>query len=118
MRAGRGKLGALLLIWSLLASLAVPYLAASQPFDADAHGGPPVPAEHATPQFESPHAALPSGHCLLCHWWSSIKTGDVSSSGSAMVLGPVLLLAVTTSDCAPASFVSASPSPRGPPAIS
>jgi hypothetical protein len=118
MRAGRGKLGALLLIWSLLAGLAVPYVAASQPFDADAHGGPPVPAEHASSQFESPHAALPSGHCLLCHWWSAIKTGDVSPSGSATAVGPVMLLAVAPPDRAPVSFVADSPSPRGPPAVS
>ena len=59
---------------SILLGLCLPFAAAAQPFDADAHQGLPVPAEHAKNQFETPGPVQPTGHCLICHWWLAIGT--------------------------------------------
>jgi hypothetical protein len=110
--------GSLLLIWSILTGLALPYLVTAQPFDADAHYGPPVPAEHAVPQFESPRPAAAGGHCLICHWWTAISTSVVTPRAAIALVGVIRALPPVRIDQTPASAVVESRSPRGPPVSS
>ncbi len=102
--------------WCLLAGLAMPLWAKSEPYDPDANEGLPIQAAQPT-KIDLPTPVAPIGHCLICHWWSAIST--VTPSAPVAIVRPLTPRRSEFVDAIarPIRFSPDLPSPRGPPAV-
>jgi hypothetical protein len=116
MRSPIRKVAVWAAMWCLLAGLAMPLWAKSEPYDPDANDGLPIAAAQTT-KVQTATPAPPIGHCLICHWWSAMST--VTPSAPVAIVRPLseqrseFVEAVAH----PTRLSADLPSPRGPPAV-
>jgi len=118
MRAVVRRLAVFGVVGSVLLGLGLPLVESAEPFDADAHVGAPVPAEHATQQFEQTRPPQPTRHCLICHFLSSLSTVVTRARVTLVAPSAVRLAALALAESRHDRFALRHPSLRGPPAVS